>query len=182
MASNRRFILLIYGVKLDEVRAEISPKTSAPVLQSKEQPACQKDLIDYASYNPCPRLFVDAELHPKKTNLLCWNCSLSFDRVPRFIALDCARASESPNVKPEWTIMGNFCSWACAATYIVEHYVEPKRWALLQNLAVIRSQIDGSKIRDVQRAPSKIVMSSYAGESGMSQQDYSELAERISQR
>ena len=219
MASNGQFILLIFGVKLDEVRAAmadipVGPHSSAtdgttngsrsdgvlgckngmnvhgkashtPSVDNKTAAANSRSLIDFANYMAIPHSFVSSESHPKRTNLLCWHCGLPFNRTPRFIALDSARTVSS-DVKAdrtyEWIIDGNFCSWACAAAHIDDHYQEPKKWSLNQNLSVVRAQADGVKIRPVKRAPDRIKMRSYSGAPGMSQQEYADRVELLSQQ
>lgn len=200
MASSRRFILLIFGVKLDEVRAAMSAQPKPAAVEKKTTPNVLRPmitkselssapLIDFANYMPLPRVFTSASAHPKQTNLLCWHCSLPFNRIPRFIALDSLRtqgATQDQEVY-EWTIDGNFCSWACAAAYIDEHYQDPKKWTLMQNLSTVRAQADGGPIRPVKRAPSRIQMRSYSGTGsrtnsnfGMTQQEYADLVESLS--
>lgn len=211
MASNRQFILLIFGVKLDDIRAALgaqnhgkgaisalpaplissgdtlpSPGTSASAIRSNGILG-SATLIDYANYMPLPRSFVNLRSHPKQTNLLCWNCGLPFNRVPRFMALDSTRvlvphATDSVmDDTLEWAIDGNFCSWACSAAYIDEHFQDPKKWSLLQNLAVVRAQSDGGRIRPIKRAPQRTQMRSYSGGAGITQQEYADLVETLSQ-
>jgi hypothetical protein len=127
-----------------------------------------KQLVEFAQYSSIPRLFASIETHPTKSNLLCWNCGLAFVGVPRFIALERSLVRAG-----EWIINGNFCSWACAGTYIVEHYDEHKKWTLLQNLAVVRAQIERCDVMRVKLAPSRLCMSLYSGEGGLTQQQYS---------
>lgn len=140
-------------------------------------PSAILPLIDFASYSSIPRVFVNVESHPSQTNLLCWHCSLSFSGPPRFIA---HTSSHSKEGQLEWDIEGNFCSWACAAAYIGEHFDEPKKWSLMFNLATVRAQVGNCAIRDVARAPSKITMSSYIGAAGMSQQAFAALVAEMS--
>lgn len=179
MASNRQFILLIFGVRLDEVRTALAkipgkgPQTPKPIIA----PNSRVPLIDYAHYTALPRTFTSADAHPRRTNLLCWHCGLQFAQVPRFIALSSTR--KGPD-EYEWVIDGNFCSWACAAAYIEEHYQDPKKWALLQNLAIVRARVDGAPICAVRPAPSRTKMRSYCGASGMTQQEFTDLVNMLS--
>lgn len=193
--ANRSFILLIFGVKLDDVRnaierSNISSKqnvdkqaTAADIDRSKT--TYPQSLIDYANYMTLPRVFVNLDAHPKTTNLLCWHCSLLFSCVPKFIPIESIRTGSSVidgrvQDRYEWSIDGNFCSWACVAAYIEEHYSEQKKWTLNQNLAIIRAQIEEMPIRHVPCAPSRTKMQSYCGAGGISQQEYLELLETLS--
>jgi hypothetical protein len=193
MASNRSFILLIFGVKLEDIRESL---TRIPIearasagrgSRSSEKSALHPSLIDFANYMPLPHTFVSPVEHPKTTNLLCWHCSLAFTGSPKFIPLESVR--RSPQVidgvlhdQYEWAIDGNFCSWACVAAYIEQYYSDPKKWTIRQNLAIVRSQIEGIPIHLVASAPPRIKMSLYCGATGMSQQDYLEEVESLSRR
>lgn len=211
MASNRRFILLIFGVKLADVRAAIATAAQHPSATEKNSakrvgPGQGKpgdpratssqasSLIDFADYSEVPHVYTNQSEFPHSTNLLCWHCCLAFTRIPRFIAIESVRIARdqiisdaaAAAIQPaqldtyKWIIDGNFCSWACAAAYIEQHYDESKKWALLQNLAVVRAQVDNVKIQPVKSAPSRIKMRLYCGKIGMSQQEYSELVESLS--
>jgi hypothetical protein len=182
MASNHRFMLLVFGVSLDEVRSALANNTAKSQL-APQRAAASDTLIDFADYSILPHTFMRADLHPTRTNLLCWHCSLPFTCVPRFIALESARVAPSEPCGAEtyeWTIDGNFCSWACAGAYISANYKDPKKWALMQNLAVARAQADGVKIRPVRCAPSRTKMRLYCGTSGMSQSEYASTVEALS--
>lgn len=207
--SVTQFFIMLNGIKLEDIRRALSsPQQSGAkkqaqrplqqlllqphqqqasqqqqqTSQSSQQQQQQQSLIDFANYSTYPRTFTTADAHPKHTNLLCWHCSLSFNSIPRFFALSSLRQwSEQTGEFYEWQIDGNFCSWACAAAYIHEHFEEPKKGTLMQNLSIIRSQSDGCRIRSVRRAPSKTIMSSYCGALGMSQQAFADLVESISQ-
>lgn len=180
MATNRRFILLIYGVKLSDVRKVLNTSTSSHAQKDKARDTSQRSesLIDFANYSKIPHIFTTIDQFPKSTNLLCWSCHRSFTSQPRFIAIESIRAIGRDAY--DWIIEGNFCSWACAAAYIEQHYADTKKWSLRQNLAVVRAQIDGTKIQLVKPAPCHTKMRSYCGADGMSQQDYSELVESLS--
>jgi len=169
MTSSYRFVLIISGVRQDDIRAALAAAAKAPSATS-QTPAADPiaPLIDSAQYARIPRTFVSTDTHPRTTNLLCWNCCLAFTGTPRFIALDSVRRDGAC----EWSIDGNFCSWACAATYIGEHFTGDKKWSLGQNLAVVRAQADGGKICPVACAPSRFTMSAYSGSGGLSQRDY----------
>jgi hypothetical protein len=99
MATNRRFILLIFGVKLSDVRAALNtgacPSTSTPLHIQKNTPRVAPTanaLIDYANYSKLPQTYATQDQFPKNTNLLCWHCSLPFAGQPRFIPIESIRA------------------------------------------------------------------------------------------
>lgn len=206
MSGKRQFILLIFGIKLDDIRARLcvephatqKSNTHASCAQSSPTARDSFDdnldaspmLIDSANYALIPHSFVDLAHHPKSTNLLCWHCALPFVCTPRFIALDSARAiartpgsedgASDATVATEWVIDGNFCSWACAAAYIDDNYRDQKKWSLQQNLSVVRAQIDNCPIRAVKRAPNRTIMSAYVGSRGISQHDYAQRVAELS--
>jgi len=176
MSSKRSFILLIIGVNINNVREECARKK-----ENKRTRKCTthsmvssvKSIIEYAKYEQIPTTFIDANTFVKQTNLLCWHCGLSFNCAPRFVALDFHRFINSAGVESrEWIIEGNFCSWACAAAYIDVTYSDSKKWALQQNLALIRSQIDSVPVLPIQCAPARISMRAYCGGIGISQQEF----------
>ena len=177
--------MLIFDVKIEDVRkaledSKLVPAANAQQLQSAETSQRPKvslsSLIDFASFSPIPRVFKDAATHPKNTNLLCWHCGRSFSQAPRFMALE----SYHNETQLEWAIDGNFCTWACAAKYITIHFEEPKRWSLLQNLAVVRAQCDGGKIRLVKPAPDRSAICLYSGSAGMTQEEFIDIVESLS--
>ncbi|MFA5767751.1 MAG: hypothetical protein WC919_07585 [Candidatus Paceibacterota bacterium] len=197
-STSQRIIIVICGITKAEVRAALDASMgprATRVAQDRDRDsgsassrgvACSiavpsssiavmasEQLVELAHYSNLPRVFLSPETHPTKSNLLCWNCGLTFNGVPRFIALE-----RSLNRAGEWMITGNFCSWACAGTHIVEHYDEHKKWTLLQNLAVVRAQIDECDVTRIKLAPSRLCMSLYSGEGGLTQQQYSEEVAR----
>lgn len=181
-----RFIMLVFDVKIEDVRnaLEASKITTSHINASADkttpaQPKSVSSLIDFANFSTIPRTFTSKEMHPKNTNLLCWHCCRSFSKIPRFIAFESCHCEAYPNTL-EWTIDGNFCSWACAAKYITIHYDEPKRWSLLQNLAVVRAQCDGGKVRLVKPAPDRTSICLYSGSNGMTQQEFIDIVEALS--
>lgn len=175
-SSSQRIIIVICGITKAEVCAALKmvPRAGNTTSCARDgaipmQTITSDQLVELAHYSSIPRVFVSAETHPSKSNLLCWNCGLAFSGTPRFIALE-----RSQTRAGEWNINGNFCSWACAGTYIVEHYDDHKKWTLLQNLAVVRAQIERRDVVRVKLAPNRLRMSLYSGEGGLTQQQYSD--------
>lgn len=179
MASTRsRIVMIIFGVTPEDVRGALEARANSRArgrASARDHAHKQSSIIDFASYSSIPRVFVSAGSHPKSSNLLCWNCSLAFTGPPRFIATDCTIRGDVT----EWSICGNFCSWACVAAFIREHCdTRHKKLALLSNLAVVRATVDGGDVCPVQRAPSRLRMSSYCGPGGISQHQYGEYVAR----
>jgi hypothetical protein len=178
--------MLIFDVGMEDVRnalesSKLIPPNGQQQIGTTNAPekTTTKSLIDFANFSSIPRVFKNAESHPKNTNLLCWHCGRPFSKIPRFIALESYHSESQPNTL-EWLIEGNFCTWACAAKYINIYYSEPKKWALLQNLAVVRAQCDGGKIRLVKPAPDRNVICLYSGSAGMTQQEFIDIVENLS--
>lgn len=172
---SRAFLMLVYDVRLEDVRAALeasSAKSQTPARADASPAVDARSLIDFANFATIPRTFATSDEHPKNTNLLCWHCCMPFTTVPRFIALDREGSS--------WNIDGNFCSWPCASAYINAHFADPRRWALQQNLATVRAQFDGVKVRAVKPAPDRVKICLYSGPDGISQREFSDLIASLS--
>lgn len=68
-------------------------------------------------FNELPSKFIDLTLWPDNTNLLCWNCSLSFTGRPIPIPKEISYFKNEKHYKT----MGNFCSFTCAYNYIINN-------------------------------------------------------------
>jgi len=181
--SSRAFLMLVYDIRLEDVRAALealSAKSQKPARADAPTVSDRASLIDFANFATIPRVFTTPEEHPKNTNLLCWHCCMMFTSVPRFIALESSRDSQSSARALTWTIDGNFCSWPCASAYINGHFADPRRWSLQQNLATVRAQFDGVRVRAVNPAPDRIKICLYSGPDGISQHAFAEQIANLS--
>ena len=177
--------MLIIGVNIDDVRKECALKKERAPKSMKglrsNAISSARSVIEYAKYEQIPTSFINSSTFVKKTNLLCWHCALSFNCAPRFVALDFHRIVDDAGAESrEWVIEGNFCSWACAAAYIELTYNSTKKWALQQNLALVRSQIDSVPVLPIQCAPARISMRAYCGGIGIAQQEFEQTVASLS--
>ena len=71
--------------------------------------------INEANYGVILHCFTGAEDWPNTTGLKCWFCCLNFDVFPKFIP---TYIKETERDQYEIGVMGNFCSFGCAAGYV----------------------------------------------------------------
>lgn len=171
-----RFVLMLEGVKCAMILRK--PRIEYGVDRDYTRDDFENEIAWHADAQILARLptrFTTFAEHPRSTNLLCWHCALQFDGVPYFIPITSTRISDAAL---EWTIDGNFCSWACATAYINNHTRDPsKKWELLANIANIRACAT-----PIEPAPPRTIMRTYCGEGGMSVRDYIRKVRGASER
>lgn len=116
-------------------------------------------------YNNIPNIFTTVEEWPKYTNLLCWNCSEKFNHYPRFIVKSIVKSIKAFNV------IGNFCSWSCALTFIIENESIKNKFdsiSLLKKAEKLFSKND----EPIKQAPTKTIRKKYCGDIGISNEEY----------
>ena len=107
------------------------------------------DVVDLPGYTspPCEIKTCTAEL--------CWNCCHCFKNSP-----------VSYPVKYDndiFYIYGHFCSYPCAARYILDTYKDKSMWEIYSLLNLFMNMNNKTKGISVKPAPSRIVLQSFGG-------------------
>lgn len=123
-------------------------------------------------YDKIPKTFTGVENWIKQTNLKCWFCDLNFYNAPVFIPTSLEDSANSTSVCGNMDVMGNFCSWNCAAGYINIHYTDDRKWEYHELLKILYKTFTGKSIEDIIESPPKTKMVQYGG--NMTQLDYTE--------
>jgi len=89
--------------QLNKIHQQESP---APLSPLKKTRALKEHTVLF-TYKGCTTVY------PKSTNILCWWCCHSFDKQPRFIP------TRYDDIRQRYQIQGNFCSWECAKSYLI---------------------------------------------------------------
>jgi hypothetical protein len=118
------------------------------------------------SYKKLPSIFESIEQWPKKTNLLCWHCSLSFDTIPIFIP-KVIEPVISKTKKNQYSIgvSGVFCSFGDAMEFI-----KNSNWTLMDKIESVNKLKHLYKIfyniplKDIVSYPSVFDMIQYGGD------------------
>lgn len=124
---------------------------------------CAKQKI---SYKKLPSIFESLDSWPKKTNLLCWHCSLPFDTVPIFIpkVIEPVISKTKPN-KYSIGVFGVFCSFGDAMEFI-----KNSNWTLMDKIESINKLkhlykvFFNTTLKDVVSYPSVFDMIQYGGD------------------
>lgn len=65
-----------------------------------------------------PNIYINNDIWPKQTNILCWNCNMKFDNQPKFIPI---KLNKNANGEDEFDVLGNFCSLPCSIRYLYDY-------------------------------------------------------------
>jgi len=110
----------------------------------------------------------------KTSNLLCWNCHLSFDTIPLFVPVGTVPKANDINPGIKYIIpYGNTCSFGCTMNYIIENNdinipnKNESRRLLYRILAEVTMDI-----KIISPHPSYKVLKLYKGHSGITTQEY----------
>jgi hypothetical protein len=120
-------------------------------------------LEDNAVSYEIPKKYIP-EVHPQRTRLLCWHCSLQFSGTPKFYV------TGLPN-----EIAGNFCSWSCSISYVRMTFNAEDSWNIIQWTTLLKAKIENTELKAIQAAPSPTIMQMYCGSAGISIQAYQKL-------
>lgn len=129
------------------------------------------DAYEIVTYDKIPEIFITLDEWPTKTNLLCWNCSRSFDCRPVFIPTeikiimkdDYRNVREIKNGYLEFKVYGNYCSFNCAAAYINRHYSGENKERLMKNLLKLACLFTGKNITYIREAFDITMCKRYGG-------------------
>lgn len=117
-------------------------------------------------YKKLPSIFETLEQWPKKTNLLCWHCSLPFDNIPIFIpkVIEPVISKVKTN-KYSIGVNGVFCSFGDAMEFI-----KNSSWSLMDKIESVNKLKHLYKIffnmplKDIVLYPSIYDMVQYGGD------------------
>jgi hypothetical protein len=121
---------------------------------------------NFISYEKLPSIFEDINTWQKQTNLLCWNCSLSFTSIPVFIPQAIEPCShQQMDRKYSIGVHGVFCSFICAKHYVKTRYhTLVDRTETLNKLDLLYKLFYNSKMNDVTDYPLPFQMKQYGGD------------------
>jgi len=114
-------------------------------------------------HDKIPEVYVNLDTWPKKTNLLCWECSCSFQSIPLFIPRSVKQPVSDADISGDMNTIGNFCSWGCAARYINLHFSGNDKWEKHNLLRLLYKKITGRITYNIRPAQAKTVMIQYGG-------------------
>ena len=122
----------------------------------------------YVNYTKLSHIFESIETWNKKSNLLCWNCTLSFDSIPVFIpdVIEPATVkNKAYNTKYSISVYGVFCSFGCAHKYVETHnYSLSERIEAFNKLKMLHKLFYNKNMRDISHYPSHLQMKQYGGD------------------
>jgi len=103
-------------------------------------------------YEQLPKVFTTIENWPLKTNLRCWNCTLSFKRTPIFAPSYICYLSGSLKMG----VHGVMCSFPCLARWLVNNHqqITNDLWEALKNAHYLYQIMYGATlITSIELAP-----------------------------
>jgi hypothetical protein len=114
-------------------------------------------------YDKIPEVFTCMQTWIKKTNLKCWSCDCCFQNIPVFIPLSINDIDGNAVID----VLGNFCSWSCAASYIIREYTGNERWEKMSLLRILYKIFTGRSIDVIEPSPPKTIMVQYGGKKSL---------------
>ena len=111
-----------------------------------------------------PRTFNgDITQWPYETNLHCWECGFRFAQPPKFAPTH-VRESEDGGV--EFGVLGNMCTFNCAALWISTRYAGQvdQLWRMQDNLCLLYFLFTGRRVSRIPLAPNKTELRRYGGD------------------
>jgi hypothetical protein len=113
-------------------------------------------------YKELPSFFTGLSKWINKTNLKCWYCDLNFDNPPVFIP----RVIEKGGADDySISVHGCFCTFCCAASHIDLYYQKIcNNIEAMEMLKFLYKLFTGKAVKEILRAPSKFLRTSYGGE------------------
>ena len=156
---SRQLVLVLPGVKHD-------PACEDPVADLLEKEIREGLDDDPPDAEPPvvmqrnPSVFRSVEEWPSKSGFGCWSCTLEFDGPPRFIPDSFAvEDDEQYNIQ----VLGNFCTFSCAARYIEDRFSREMRGNALKNLSFLRKIVTGNANHKVAPSPPHTEMVQFGG-------------------
>lgn len=149
-----------------------------------------QSFTNFINYQKLPNIFHDIASWEKKTNLLCWNCTLQFQSVPvfiprviepvtsKFMASHAPRTDET-HQKYSISVQGVFCSFGCARQYIETHnYSISEKTEKLNKLRLLHKLFyNNTKMKEVTSYPIPLEMKQFGGD--LTIEDFREQLEKF---
>lgn len=154
-------ILFLKGVFLKDC-TDVEDLFENELMETVELTKHQIEYKEPKIYDKIPQIFTTKENWVKKNNILCWYCNLDFQTMPIFIPENILKNDNGTYME----VFGNFCSFACAQTYIdtnIEYNSSKKKWEAQEFLKLLNRLLYGSKKDIIYKAPIKYIMEQYGG-------------------
>ena len=132
-------------------------------LVNQSMPECELYQISDTLYDEIPKRFISKEKWINNTNLKCWSCDCNFHNVPVFVPASLERSDNVEQLCGSMDVMGNFCSWNCAAQYINLHFTGSEKWEKHELLKLLHKIFTGSSIDEIVPSLPKTLMKQYGG-------------------
>ena len=142
-------------------------------LVNQSMTECEIYEMSNTIYDEIPKTFTTKEEWTKKTNLKCWSCDCNFHNVPVFIPNSLERSESVDNTYGNMDVLGNFCSWNCAAQFINLYYTGTEKWEKHELLKLLYKNFTGSTIDEIVPSPPKTQMKQYGGKK--TQKEYRDM-------
>ncbi|AJL34264.1 pB175L [African swine fever virus] len=150
METNCPNILYLSGITIEECLQ--SKKNTTDALNTNgDEAEVEKKL---------PSVFTSVSKWVTHSSFKCWTCHLYFKTVPKFVP---TYMRENERGEIEMGVLGNFCSFSCAASYIDLHYTEPKRWEARELLNMLYRFFTSQWISYIRPALSYTMRKEYGG-------------------
>ena len=162
LANRKTYVLFIKGVSREDF---ISPED----FFDEKVKEISGDVVSEKRYDKLPVSVIGVKKSwPDHTNILCWNDGFEFSTVPIPLVYDIKeRGCEKDSTVPilEYIVKRSaFCSMACCATYIEQHFTREQQWNLLHNTKLFYKELTGKTIDHIQPAPDRTLLIPYGGD------------------
>ena len=167
-------VLHLHGVTIDDF-VSVEDVFEKRVLEE----LVDEPLTDIYPRDVIPRIFTSIETWPQTTNLRCWSCAFTFESRPCFIPTFIRKGKKSGI---EIGVEGNFCSFNCAARYMIMVYppqgaFADKHWNVRNNLHIVCSMFAGHPVTHITPAPHMTAFREFGGE--MSKEEFRFLLQEL---
>ena len=155
-------ILHLQGITLDDF-VPIEDVFDTKILEASDtEGTCSEPFIR----DKIPMIFTSLEDWPSTTSLQCWSCVFSFDSPPCFIPTFVRQGAKSEN-SVEMGVLGNFCTFNCAARYIDDTFppqaFAQKHWRMHDNLRLVYHHFTQHRIAHIKPSPPKTERLEFGG-------------------
>lgn len=163
---NRTYIVLFKGITMED-------------LEDQEELVIDSDEIP-KFYNEQPTTWSGEKLLP--SDLLCWSCGMHVDdkHGAAFLPIDPILINTNTDEEQvQYTRHGNYCSWPCAVRDAMYKYRGGHLSDILEGIRCVFNRLNNADVRSIPPAPVKTVMSSYCGNNGMTENEYTSSIKKI---
>jgi len=148
------FILHLTGVFLSDIKS-IEEKSDEKILDSPV-------VDEVIRFDKIPEVYTGIRQWKRSTNLRCWNCDFRFENIPVFVP---SALKLFENGDYEFSVVGNFCSFSCAATWILTFIHDSfQRSETMERLCLLYYSFTGKHTSYIMPAPQRTDRVQYGGE------------------